>query len=240
MFSAKNLTFEFSGRSLIIAAATVAVLGGSSSLIGIDAFAQPGKAPAKAAPAESKDKDKKEAPKAPPPDLSNAVTVSLEDLVAKPQDYLGKNIKFVGNFFAFSNLALDYKPAYRPSKTHLSFLVLRNNSHIPLSELKLAMEIPKDAKEKDPETELLGKLKDGDQIEAIGKVFSTALDDPWVDVYKIKKLSKDKDEDKKTASASSKDDKAKTETKAEDKPKADDKSKADDKTESKGKTPAKD
>lgn len=146
---------------------------------------------------KTSDKDAKESSEksTPKPVLENVVKVSTEDLVGKPQSFLGKNIKFEAKFFAFSNLALDYKPAYRSPKTHLSFLVLRPNSHIPFSELKLAMEIPK---EKDPENKMLVSLKDGDDLEIIGKVFSTALDEPWVDVYTIKKLggSKDTEEDK--------------------------------------------
>lgn len=167
------------------------------------AFAAPASAPAKPAatkPAgEKASPEKAERAKTPEPVLENLVTVTPEDLVSKPQEYLGKNVKFNANFFAFSNLALDYKPAFRSSKTHLSFLVLRPKSHIPLSELKLAMMIPK---EKDPESTLLATLKDGDQLELVGKVFSTALDDPWVEVFKVKKLGGSPDEKKSVASSS--------------------------------------
>ncbi|HEY9870340.1 MAG TPA: hypothetical protein V6D08_14340 [Candidatus Obscuribacterales bacterium] len=166
------------------------------------AIAAPASAPAKPAPAKpAADKAAPEKPapsKTPEPVLENVVTVTPEDLVNKPQDYLGKNVKFNANFFAFSNLALDYRPAFRSSKTHLSFLVLRPKSHIPLSELKLAMMIPK---EKDPESTLLATLKDGDQLELVGKVFSSALDDPWVEVFKLKKLGGSPDEKKSVASS---------------------------------------
>jgi hypothetical protein len=160
------------------------------------------KTPAKAAPAKKEEpKDEKKEAAKPEVDVSNAITVNPDDLVNKPNEYLGKNVKFTANFFAFSNLALDYKPAFRSSKTHLSLLVLKPGTHIPLSELKLAMMIPKD---KDPETELLAKLKDGDQVEIIGKEFSAALDDPWVEIYKLKRLSAAKDEkDDKKADAKS-------------------------------------
>ena len=134
----------------------------------------------------SDDKDKKTETKAetkPEPVLENVVGVSPDDLVSKPQEFLGKNVKFNANFFAWSNLALDYKPAFRSSKTHVSFLILKPNSHIPLSELKLAMMIPK---EKDPEATVFATLKDGDQVELTGKVFSAALDDPWVEIFKLK------------------------------------------------------
>ncbi len=141
------------------------------------------------------------------PVLENVVTVTPDELVAKPQEWVGKNVKFDANFFAFSSLALDYKPAYKSSKTHLSFLVLRPNSHVPLSELKLAMMVPK---EKDPESTLLAGLKDGDQMEIVGKVFSAALDDPWVEVFKVKKLGSSAEEKDKTASAE--EDKEKTDS----------------------------
>lgn len=175
--------------------------------------------PATAHPSTEADKDKeKDKPSAsaakktetkPEPVLENVITASPEDLVNKPQEYLGKNVKLNANFFAWSNLALDYKPAFRSSKTHLSFLILKPNGHIPLSELKLAIMIPK---EKDSEAGVFATLKDGDQVEMVGKVFSTALDDPWVEVFKLKKIggsSDDKDKDKKTASAGDKDDKTK-------------------------------
>ncbi len=156
-------------------------------------------AAAKPAAADKKETGK-EAAKAPEPPLENVVAVTPDELVNKPHDYLGKNVKFNCNFFAFSSLALDYKPAYRSSKTHLSFLVLKPGAHVPLSELKLAMMIPK---EKDPDTTLLAQLKDGDQLEAVGKVFSAALDDPWVEVFKLKKIGGSA-EDKKVAHDSEK------------------------------------
>jgi len=169
----------------------------------------PAAAPAKPAPtkpaAEKPAPEKAAADKAAPakaattpePVLENVVSASADDLISKPQDFLGKNVKFTANFFAFTNLALDYKPAFRSSKTHLSFLVLKPNSHVPLAELKLAMMIPK---EKDPESTLLATLKDGDQLEMVGKVFSAALDDPWVEVFKLKKLNSAPEEKKTVAS----------------------------------------
>jgi hypothetical protein len=90
--------------------------------------------------------------------------------------------------------------------------VLKPNTHIPLSELKLAMMIPK---EKDPESNLLATLKDGDQLELVGKVFSSALDDPWIEVFKLKKLNSASDDKKAAADADSSADK--TEAKADDK-----------------------
>ena len=110
---------------------------------------------------------------------------------------MGKNIKFKADFFAFSNLALNYKPAMRPQKKYISLLVYRPKSKVPFSELKLAMKIPK---EKDPKNKMLTSLQDGDTVEITGNVFSTALDEPWVDVLQLKKLKsakKDKSDDKK-------------------------------------------
>ena len=228
MFVSKNLTLV---RSLLIAVGTTSLLAGSIASV---SFAAPNDSAAtpknQAKPAADKDKDKKDAASKPTPEpvIENVVNVTPEDLVNKPHDYLGKNVKFNGNFFAFSTLALDYKPAFRSSKTHISMLVLRQGSHIPLSELKLAMMMPKD---KDPDTQTLGGLKDGDQIEVVGKVFSTALDDPWVEILKLKKIG-GKTDDKKTASAAA-DDK-KTDTKADSK--ADDK---EDKSKTESKSPAK-
>lgn len=148
------------------------------------------------APEKSGDKSvsaKESTKPAPEPVIENVVSCQPEDLVAKPHEYMGKNVKFLGNFFAFSNLGLDYKPAFRSSKTHLSFLILRSKSHVPLSELKLAMAIPK---EKDPDTQLLATLKDGDSLEIIGKVFGAALDDPWVEVLRMKRLNTPADDKK--------------------------------------------
>jgi hypothetical protein len=159
------------------------------------------KAPAKEASDQTSDKGDKQANKAPIVEapIENVVNVTTNELVDKPHEYLNKNVKFTAKFFAFSSLALDYKPAMRSSKTHLSFLVLRPESHVPYSELKLAMAIPK---EKDPENQILTTLKDGDQVELIGKVFATPLDEPWVDVLRLKKLASadEKKEDKKLSS----------------------------------------
>lgn len=160
-------------------------------------------------------KDPKETKPTPPVQLENVIGVSTDELVNKPHEYLSKNVKFNASFYSFSNLALDYKPALKSSKTYLSFMVLSprygEKSKIPLSELKLAMLIPK---EKDSETAMLAGLKEGDKIEVIGKVFSDALDDPWVEVFKLKKLggdkdkSKDKDADKKADAGTKNDNKS--------------------------------
>lgn len=103
------------------------------------------------------------------------------ELVAKPEKYLNKSIKFKAHFDKFSTLGLDYPPVNRPAKDYISFLIKRDevkNYNIPLSELKLIV------KRTYAEKELL-KLENKDEIEVYGKVFSKALGDPWVDVEKI-------------------------------------------------------
>lgn len=151
----------------------------------------------KTEPKEAAEKSEKTKPLKWPPEpvLENVHKVTTEELVNKPHEFLNKNVKFTANFYAFSNLALDFKPALRPAKEYLSFIVHRPGSHIPFSELKLSMKIPK---EKDPENQLLAQLKDGDQLDILGKVFATSLEEPWVDVVWLKKLNTSK-EDKKAA-----------------------------------------
>jgi hypothetical protein len=161
--------------------------------------------------------DKPAAKAAPEPPIENVINVTTSELVDKPREFLNKNVKFTAKFYAFSNLPLDYKPAMRPAKTHLGFLVLRPDGHVPFSELKIAMAIPK---EKEPMNQLLGSLKLDDQIEVIAKQYSSQLDEPWLDVLRLKKLAsaaddKDKKDDK-TASA----DKAGSMDKAGEKPPA--------------------
>jgi hypothetical protein len=150
-------------------------------------------APAKPANDKASTPEKKEAGKTTPePVIENIVNVQAETLVDHPAEYLNKNIRFTALFFGYNNLAVDYKPAMRSSKNYLSFSVLREHSKVPLSELKLAMINPKD--EKDKLTTLLLKLKEKDEIEVIGKVFNTALDEPWVDVLKINLIKAAPDE----------------------------------------------
>lgn len=146
--------------------------------------------------------NEKQPEKVPETPIENVVNVSTNELVDKAHDYVGKNIKFNAKFFAFSSLALDYKPALRSSKTYLSFLVLRPEAHIPYSEIKLAMPIPK---EKDPESQVLTSLKDGDEVEVTGRVFASPMDEPWVDVLRLKRLSSAEDDKKSEKKLSSSD-----------------------------------
>jgi hypothetical protein len=109
-------------------------------------------------------------------------------IVERPQDFLGKEVKVIGIFDKFSTLGLDYKPAFRDSKDYIAFLIKRDNvtDHtIPLSEFKIL--IKRDKAEK------LIDIESGDKIEFSGKIFSTVLNDPWLEVDSIKILTpKDK------------------------------------------------
>lgn len=127
------------------------------------------------------------------PVITNVTNVSPDELIEKPKEYLGKNVRFTADFSGFCTLALNYKPALRPQKTHISFLVRKADSKIPLSEIKLALPIPKETDK--VKNKMLTSLKDGDKIEVTGKVFSTAMDDPWVDVLALKRLEEAKKTD---------------------------------------------
>src|SRR5574344_1831820 len=112
------------------------------------------------------------------------------DIVNNPQNYLNKNVRIKATFDKFSTLGLDYKAAMRDSQDYLSFLIKRDDvtDHIiPLSEMKLFL--------KRTYAEKFIDLDTGDKIEIEGKVFSTALNDPWIDVTKLSiiyKVNKDK------------------------------------------------
>ena len=112
-------------------------------------------------------------------------SVNALDVVANPYSYLNKNIKIKAKFDKFSTLGLDYAPAMRSSEKYISFLIQRpdiTNHNIPLSELKIFLD--KDIAEKNID------LDAGDEVEFTGRVFSTALGDPWMDVDNFKVLTK--------------------------------------------------
>lgn len=112
------------------------------------------------------------------------VSVNPLDVVANPYKYLRKNIKIKAKFDKFSTLGLDYSPAMRSSEKYISFLIQRpdtSNHDIPLSELKIFLK--KEVAEKNID------LDAGDEIEFTGKIFSTALGDPWMDVDSFKVLT---------------------------------------------------
>lgn len=114
----------------------------------------------------------------------NAMPVNPLQLVARPQAYLNKTVKITGKFDKFSTLGLDYKPAMRSSENYISFLIQRpdiTDHNIPLSELKIFLNRT--------EAEKYIDLNSGDIIEFSGKVFSTALGDPWMDAQTFKVIS---------------------------------------------------
>lgn len=118
-------------------------------------------------------------------DCSSYVSVTPLSVVANPSLYMNKNIKMKATFDKFSTLGLDYKPALRSSQDYISFLIKRDDvtDHtIPLSEMKIFI--------KRTEAEKFIDLDSGDVIEIYGKVFSTALTDPWVDVNKLVVIQK--------------------------------------------------
>lgn len=108
--------------------------------------------------------------------------VNTLDVVKKPHSYIGKKINVTARFDKFATLGLDYKPAFKSSETYISFLILRpdTDKNIPLSEMKLFL--------KRTDAEKLIDLKEGDKVQFTGTVFSTALNDPWVDVEKLEKV----------------------------------------------------
>ncbi len=120
------------------------------------------------------------------------VNVNALELVANPSRYLNRNIRIRAKFDKFSTLGLDYPPVNRPHEKYISFLIQRpdiTNHNIPLSELKIFLK--KEVAEKNID------LDAGDEIEFTGRVFSTALGDPWMDVTDFRVVNKVKKEDKK-------------------------------------------
>ena len=120
------------------------------------------------------------------------VSVNSLDVVRSPQKYLNKTITMNSTFDKFSTLGLDYKPAMRSSEKYIGILIKRDDviDHtIPLSEMKLFLK--RDLAEKNI------NLESDDKIQITGKVFSTALGDPWIDITDIKILQKNPKSEKK-------------------------------------------
>ena len=92
-------------------------------------------------------------------------------------------------FDKFSTLGLDYKPAFKSSEDYISFLIKRDDTQydIPLSEMKLFL--------KRSEAEKHIDLKTNDEISIIGKVFSDALGDAWIEVEKLTLVKKAPEKD---------------------------------------------
>ena len=105
-------------------------------------------------------------------------------IVAKPSDYLNKNVIFQAKFDKFSTLGLDYKPAFKSSEEYISFLIKRDDTNydIPLSEMKLFL--------KREEAEKHIDLKTNDKIQVSGLVFSDALGDAWINVEDLVLIKK--------------------------------------------------
>ena len=123
---------------------------------------------------------------------SNVITVSPLSIVASPDKFLNKTVTFTGDFVAFTSLGLDYKPAFRDGTKYIGMLIKRDdvkNHVIPLSELK--MFVLREEAEKHTD------IEQGDKVKITGKVFSTALGDPWVDVTKFEVLTKKEKKDEK-------------------------------------------
>lgn len=119
--------------------------------------------------------------------LPSCLEVKPLDVVANPQFYLNKNIKMNATFDKFSTLGLDYKPAMRKSEDYIGILIRRDDvtDHVmPLPEMKLFL------KRKDAEKFI--DLESGDKIAIDGKVFSTAMGDPWIEITKLTVISSKK------------------------------------------------
>ena len=101
------------------------------------------------------------------------------DIVSNPNTYLNKKVQFKAKFNKFSILGLDYPKINRPSTKYIAILIDRDDmgGSVPLSELKIFL--------KRADAEKLMDLDAGDRIEIKGEVFSTALNDPWMDVDKL-------------------------------------------------------
>ncbi len=113
------------------------------------------------------------------------IDVNPLSVVNNPYQYLNKYIRIRAKFDKFSTLGLDYKPALRPHEKYISFMIQRpdiTNHNIPLSEFKIFL--TKEVAEKHID------LDSGDEILFSGKVFSTALGDPWMDVDKFEVTNK--------------------------------------------------
>lgn len=123
---------------------------------------------------------------------SKPINTTALSIVQNPQKYLNKTVKMQATFDKFSTLGLDYNKALRPSSKYIGILIQRDDvidHNIPLSEMKLFLK--KELAEKHID------LDTGDKIELTAKVFSTALNDPWLDVENLTVIKKIKQEENK-------------------------------------------
>ena len=127
------------------------------------------------------------------PIQGTSTQVKAAELVKNPQTYLNKNVKITAIFDKFVTIGLDYKPAFRDSKDYISFLIRKDEIQghiIPMSELKIL--INRKTAEKQ-----IAKIESGDKVEIEGKIFSTALGDPWLEACKVTIISKKEKKDEK-------------------------------------------
>jgi hypothetical protein len=124
--------------------------------------------------------------------VASATPIDPMTLMKEPGQYLNKKVTFTGTFNRFADIALDYKKAFRDSRDYVTFFILRpdvTDHTIPMAEMKLFFPRKRSTEVMDLET--------GDKIQIVGTEFSTALEEPWVDVEHIKIVQKtDKPEKK--------------------------------------------
>lgn len=126
---------------------------------------------------------------------SAVITTTPLEIVANPNNFLNKNVKFTAVFNKFSALGLDYPPAKKPATDYIGILINRDDvkDHtIPLSEMKIFMARKMAEKFVD--------IESGDTVSIEGKVFLAALGDPWLDISNMTVINqvnkKEKQEDK--------------------------------------------
>jgi len=118
---------------------------------------------------------------------AKVISATPLNIVASPSKYLNKTVKMQATFDKFSTLGLDYSKALRKSSEYIGILIQRDDvsdHNIPLSEMKLFM--------KKTLAEKFIDLDTGDKIEITAKVFSNALNDPWLEIEKLTIIQKAK------------------------------------------------
>ena len=118
-------------------------------------------------------------------EINKPIDTTSLSIVNNPSKYLNKKVKMQATFDKFSTLGLDYNKALRPATKYIGILIQRDDiidHDIPLSEMKLFL--TKELAEKHID------LNTGDKIEIVAKEFSTALDDPWLDIESITVIKK--------------------------------------------------
>lgn len=134
------------------------------------------------------------------PVSSTVNTASIEttplQIVANPDSFLHKNVKFTATFDKFSALGLDYPPAKKPATDYIGILIKRDDvkDHtVPLSEMKLFISRKMAEKFVD--------IDSGDTVSVEGNVFLTALGDPWINITNMSILNQANKKEKAEAKA---------------------------------------